>query len=191
MHANDRHIISPSRVCFGMPNAAYQPRRALRSGGIRLFGGRFCSTRRLISSSESVRPAAKSARERAISSRNSGCWLKASDSAVYVLQRDDCGHRAVAFRDNECLVLEVSDVVCKRSNRRGQAQPLQSCSPLRPTISTLRCFRPTARMRTTRLAARPTFRKPEVGRRGASRGAIGFRRSGFRFRVSASGWFRS
>ena len=55
-------------------NAAYQPRRARRAVGcMRLFGDGFGSMRRFISPSEMVRHAEKSARERAMSSRNSGC----------------------------------------------------------------------------------------------------------------------
>ena len=59
----------------GHTDAPYQPRRALSAVGslcMRLFGARFGSTRRFISSSEMVRPAANSARERAMRSRNSG-----------------------------------------------------------------------------------------------------------------------
>jgi hypothetical protein len=56
------------------PNAAYQPRRALRAvGWMRLLGDVFARTRCFISLSGMVRPAAKSARDRAMSSKNSGC----------------------------------------------------------------------------------------------------------------------
>ena len=54
----------------------YQPRRALRAVGcMRLFGDRFGSTARLISANDSLGPAANSARECAMSSRNSGWRL--------------------------------------------------------------------------------------------------------------------
>ena len=138
-------------------NAAYQPRRALRAVGcMRLFGDRFGSTRRFISPSEMVRPAANSARERAMSSRNSGGLTQGERFAINVPQWDDCCYRPVAFRQDDGFVAKIGDVVRKWTNRRGQPQSLHSRISLPPIISTLRRFRPTARMRTAPLSVPTT-----------------------------------
>ena len=96
----------------------YQPRRVLRVVGcMRLLGGRLASMRRFISSSEMVRPRANSARERAMSSRNSGCWLSARDSRSTFFNgtgRD----RAIALGQDDGFVPEIGNVVRERSNSR-------------------------------------------------------------------------
>ena len=148
-------------------------------------------TARLISSKDTVLPAANCRRDFATISKNSGCELRAKDSRSTFFN----GTTAATglLRSVTTTIWSSNSFAYSASDREApfKLNGFHSLISLPPIRTTLPSFFPTATMRTTPGSPGTTSEKTRRFPIRSSQGATGFGRKGFRFRLSTSGSCKS